>query len=326
MNKIALITGITGQDAALLAKFLLEKEYIVYGMMRRTSSPTDWRIKELGLYDNPHFNIVSGDMSDQSSLDRIVSSVYPDEIYNLAAQSFVGSSWDLAESTMDITGVGPMRLFESVRKFCKDTKIYQASSSEMFGSANRHEILNEQSSFCPRSPYGVAKCAAHYSAKVYRESYGMFISCGILFNHDSEWRGEEFVTRKISLEVAKILLGLTNSISLGNLEAQRDFGYAPDYVEAMYLMLQMDNPSDFVIATGKSYTIESMCKWAFESIGINDYKKYIKIDPRFMRPADVGCLIGNASLAKEKLGWQPKIFAEEIMYKMVSKDIQRLQK
>ena len=325
--KTAFLTGTTGQDGSLLSKLLLDKGYKVIGMMRRTSSPTTWRLKELGILDNPNFFAVSGDLTDQSSIDKIIVEYQPDEIYNLGAQSFVGASWSLAESTLNTTGLGAVRIFEVARKFVPQAKIYQASSSEMFGGANRQEIFHEQSHFEPRSPYGVAKILAHNMAKVYRESYNMFISCGILFNHESEYRGIEFVTRKISVGVAKIYLRLANSISLGSLSSARDFGYAPEYVEAMWLMLQQEKPDDFVIATNTAYTIHELLISAFNTIYISqeEVMQYIKTDPKFIRPADVGHLRGDYKKALEKLGWQPQKITPDIMRTMVKKDIERLE-
>ena len=324
MSKIAVVTGVTGQDGALLSNFLLQKDYQVVGVVRRTSSPSVWRLQELGVLNNSNFCMVSGDITDQGSIDRIVSTYKPDELYNLAAQSFVGISWDQPELTMNITGLGAIKVFESVRKHNPSTKIYQASSSEMFGGAYRTELLNEESSFCPRSPYGVAKCTAHHMAKVYRESYHLFISCGILFNHESEYRGLEFVTRKITDGVAKIKLGLADSIQLGNLQTHRDWGYAKDFVEGMWLMLQHIIPRDFVLATGKEHSVEEFVKTAFEVVGIDDYKSYIAIDPKFNRPADVGFLLGDASRAKNYFNWKPKVSFEEMIKLMVEKDIKRL--
>jgi len=330
MNKVALITGCTGQDGALLSKFLLEKDYKVIGMARRTSSPTDWRLKELNIINHPNFIVVSGDLTDQASLDRIISAHCPSEIYNLAAQSFVGLSWDLAESTIDITGLGAVRLFESVRKNKNSwfsPKIYQASSSEMFGGASRIELLNEESKFEPRSPYGAAKILAHNMAKVYRESYDMFISCGILFNHESEYRGLQFVTRKVTHGLANVLFGKQEFVQLGNLDACRDWGYAQDFVQAMWQMLQQDSPDDFVIATGKAHSIRDLVELAIRYAGLGDkldIDKFVKINSLDKRPADVGYLLGDASKAKNLLGWSPVVNFNQMIKRMVEKDIERV--
>lgn len=325
--KTAFITGVNGQDGSLLAKFLLDKDYKVIGMQRRTSSPTDWRLKELGLYKNEKFITVSGDMTDQTSLDRIVCEYYPDEIYNLAAQSYVGTSWDNWESTSDITALGPVRLFEVVKRYTigQKPKIYQASSSEMFGGANRVETLDESSVFQPRSPYGASKCYAHHMAEIYRKSYDMFISCGILFNHESAYRGQEFVTRKISIGVSKIACGLQDYIELGNLDSCRDWGAAQDYVEAMWLMLQQDSPNDFVIATGEANSIRDLLEQAFCSAGVvPDLEKYVKINKKYIRPADVGYLLGDYNKARRILGWRPKTTFGQLIFGMVQKDIKRV--
>lgn len=328
MAKTALVTGATGQDGALLCRFLLDRGYAVAGLARRTSSPTDWRLRELGILDHSNFVIVSGDLTDQASLDSSIfeNKFFPsgfDEVYNLAAQSFVGASWDLSESTLDITGVGAARLFESVRKHCPKAKVYQASSSEMFGGANRVEMLNESSPFQPRSPYGAAKILAHNMARVYRDSYGLFISCGILFNHESEYRGLEFVTRKISNAVARIYLGKENSLKLGNLSSYRDWGFAKEYVEAMWLMLQQDSPDDFVIATGQCYNVKDFCRNCFEFVGISDWESRIIINENDKRPADVGRLCGDASKAKKILGWEAKTSLKDLCIIMTKMDIER---
>jgi GDPmannose 4,6-dehydratase len=325
-KQVALVTGCTGQDGALLSELLLGKDYQVVGVTRRTSGPTDWRLKELKLYSHPNFHVVSGDITDQGSLDRIVQQFEPAEIYNLAAQSFVGASWDQPETTMDITGLGALKVFEAARKFSPDSKIYQASSSEMFGGAKRVECLNENSIFQPRSPYGVAKCMAHHMAKVYRESYGIFISCGILFNHESEYRGLEFVTRKITDGIARIKLGLQNHIELGNLDAVRDWGYARDFVIGMWQMLQQDQPDDFILATAQARSIGEFVKETLMAAKIDpdEMPRYVKQNPRFVRPADVGHLLGDYSKAKEKFDWAPWISFPRMVEKMLKKDLERI--
>lgn len=326
--KRAFITGLTGQDGALLARLLLNKGYSVYGMVRRTSSPTNWRLHELGLLGNPLLHVVSGDLTDAASLARCIDVARPSEVYNLGAQSFVGASWDNPLSTMDITGIGAIRLFEAVREYQQGTdevvRIYQASSSEMFGGVNKKHLMDESEPFCPRSPYGVAKCTAHHSADVYRASYGMHISCGILFNHESEYRGIEFVSRKITDGVVKISLGRQDKLLLGNLDVRRDWGYAGDYVEAMWLMLQQDSPNDYVIATGVSRTIAEFLETAFAKVGIANWRPLVDLDPRFVRPADVGCLRGHSGKAEKILGWERTTTFEQMVEKMVQADYRRL--
>jgi len=325
--KTGLVTGCTGQDGSLLSRYLLDKGYKVFGMARRTSSPTDWRLKELGVLGHANFHLCSGDLTDQISLNNIVRDTCPDEVYNLGAQSFVGVSWQSPFSTYDITGLGPIRLFEAVRAAetttGKHVKIYQASSSEMFGGANRVELLNEDSTFHPRSPYGVAKCIAHMAAKNYRESYGMFISCGILFNHESKFRGLEFVSRKITHAVAAIKLGLENSVSLGNLDSVRDWGAAQDYVKAMWLMLQQPCADDFVVATSRAYSVKTLCEIAFGAVDL-DWTHYVFIDQKLSRPADVKHLLGDYSKAKRLLGWKPTVEFKDMITEMVTADLQRL--
>lgn len=324
----ALISGITGQDGALLADHLLYLGYEVYGLARRTSTPSDWRLKELKVLDHPGFHMVSGDLTDQGSLDRAMINVNPDEIYNLAAQSFVGASWNQWEVTSNITGLGAVRVYEAARKFCKDAKIYQASSSEMFGGANRTEKMNEETVFDPRSPYGCAKVFAHNMAKVYRDSYGMFISCGILFNHESEYRGLEFVTRKITDGLVRQHLDFNHEpVKLGNLDAKRDWGAAQDFVRAMHLMLKHHEPDDFVIATGYNHSVKEFCEVALTHLlQIDDFiiEEWITCDDKFKRPADVGCLLGDSSKAKKILGWQPTTSFEEMITIMLEKDEARL--
>ena len=319
MAKTALITGITGQDGSYLAELLLSKGYRVVGMTRRTSTAVHERIQHI--FDDIEF--VSGDLLDQTSMSNIVASVKPDEFYNLAAQSFVPTSWDQPVLTGEFTALGVTRALEAVRGVNPKIRFYQASSSEMFGKVVEVP-QNESTPFYPRSPYGVAKVYGHWITVNYRESYDMFAVSGILFNHESERRGLEFVTRKISDAVARIKLGLQDELRLGNLDAQRDWGFAGDYVRAMWLMLQQDHPDDYVIATGRTHTVREFCRIAFEAAGLESYEKYVKIDPRFMRPAEVELLIGDPSKAKEKLGWEPEVSFEQLVARMVEADLDRL--
>lgn len=317
--KTALITGITGQDGSYLAEYLLENGYKVYGLVRRSS------VNNLGRVDNilDKVEIVYGDLQDLSSLITAIQKSQPDEIYNLAAQSFVGSSFAMPVLTSSVTGLGALNLFEAARLTKKDSKIYQASSSEMFGKV-RETPQTALTPFHPRSPYGFAKVFAHYAAINYRESYGMFISNGILFNHESPRRGEEFVTRKISMGVAKIKLGLAKEIALGNLEAMRDWGFAGDYVKAMHLMLQQNEPGDFVIGMGETHSIKEFLTLAFKEIGIEDWTPYVKIDPNFIRPAEVDVLIADASDARKKLAWSPEYSFGDLVRMMVKSDLELL--
>lgn len=320
MNKTALITGINGMDGSHLADFLLNKGYKVYGLERRSSGENRSNIKHIE--DRIHF--IKGDLTDQNSLMRALKESNPDEVYNLAAQSFVGESWNTPEQTSDVTGLGVLRILEAIREYGHEKiKFYQASSSEMFGRMVENPA-NENTPFYPRSPYGVAKLYGHWITKNYRESYGMFACSGILFNHESERRGLEFVTRKITNGVAKIKLGLADNISLGNLEAKRDWGYAPDYVEAMWLMLQQDKPDDYVIATGTSHSVKEFLEIAFNYVGIKDWENYIEINPQFLRPAEVDVLCGDAIKAKLKLNWSPKTNFKVMVETMVDEDIKKL--
>ena len=314
--KTALITGINGMDGSHLADFLLEKNYIVYGMERRTSYPNRLNTKHL----EGKIAFVNGDLTDQNSLLRCIKECDPDEIYHLAAQSFVGESWNTPEQTGDVTGLGALRMLEAIREYGKEIKFYQASTSEMFGRMVENPA-KESTPFYPRSPYGVAKLYGHWITKNYRESYDMFNVSGILFNHESERRGIEFVTRKITDGVAKIKLGLSDYITLGNLDSKRDWGYAPDYVECMWLMMQQDSPDDYVIATGKAHSIREFLDVAFSCIDIQDWSKYVKHDSRYMRPAEVDVLCGDSSKAREKLGWAPRTSFKEMVSRMVANDI-----
>ncbi|MBT4207251.1 GDP-mannose 4,6-dehydratase [Candidatus Woesearchaeota archaeon] len=317
--KRALITGINGMDGSHLADFLLEKGYEVYGMERRTSYPNRLNTKHL----EGKITFINGDLSDQNSISRCIKECDPDEIYHLAAQSFVGESWNTPEQTGDVTGLGALRMLEAIREYGKEIKFYQASTSEMFGRMVENPA-KESTPFYPRSPYGVAKLYGHWITKNYRESYDMFNVSGILFNHESERRGIEFVTRKITDGVAKIKLGLSDYITLGNLDSKRDWGYAPDYVECMWLMMQQDSPDDYVIATGKAYSIREFLDVAFSCIDIQDWSKYVKHDLRYMRPAEVDVLCGDSSKAREKLGWTPRTSFDQMVSKMVANDIKLL--
>tara|TARA_B100000214_G_scaffold165537_1_gene118726 strand:- start:101 stop:1069 length:969 start_codon:yes stop_codon:yes gene_type:complete len=316
----ALITGVNGMDGSHLADFLLKKGYTVYGMERRTSYPNRLNSKHL----ENKITFLNGDLTDQNSLLRVIKESKPDEIYHLAAQSFVGESWNTPEQTGDVTGLGTLRMLEAIREYGKEIKFYQASTSEMFGRMVENPA-KETTPFYPRSPYGVAKLYGHWITKNYRESYDMFNVSGILFNHESERRGIEFVTRKISDGVAKIYCGLQDKIILGNLDSKRDWGYAPDYVESMWLMLQQDKPDDYVIATGKAHTIREFLDRAFKHIGIIDWSNYIGEDKRYMRPAEVDVLRGDSTKAREVLGWKPKTSFDQMVNKMVSSDIKRLE-
>ncbi len=317
--KKALITGITGQDGSYLAEFLLEKGYEVFGLVRRNSIGNFSRIEHI----RDKITLLDGDISDVSSIISVIKKVQPDEIYNLAAQSFVGTSFVEPILTSEVTGIGALNIYESVRLIKPDTKIYQASSSEMFGKV-REIPQSEKTPFYPRSPYGVAKVFAHHAAVNYRESYDMFIASGILFNHESPRRGEEFVTRKISMGVAKIHLGLADSIVLGNLDAKRDWGFAGDYVDAMWRMLQQEKADDFVIGTGETHSVREFLDEAFAVVGISDWSKYVVTDPKFLRPAEVDLLVADPRKAEEVLKWKPKVSFKELVKLMVDHDINKL--
>jgi GDPmannose 4,6-dehydratase len=317
--KRALITGINGMDGSYLADLLLEKGYEVYGMERRSSSKNRTNTGHL----EGKVTFVNGDLTDQNSLLRCLKESDPDEIYNLGSQSFVGESWNTPEQTSDVTGMGVLRMLEAIREYGKDIKFYQASTSEMFGKMVENPA-KETTPFYPRSPYGVAKLYGHWMTKNYRESYDMFNVSGILFNHESERRGIEFVTRKVTDGVARIHLGLQDYITLGNLDSKRDWGYSPDYVESMWLMLQQDEPDDYVIATGETHTIREFLDIAFKCVDIDDWDKYVKQDPRFMRPAEIDVLCGDSTKAREVLEWSPRTSFEEMVSRMVKNDIELL--
>jgi len=319
MTKSALITGITGQDGSYLAELLLEKGYEIYGLVRRLSTPNMSRIEHI----ENEIVFLEGDITDQSSLNIAMQTAQPDEVYNLAAQSFVATSWSQAVLTGNVTGLGVVRMMEAVRQFCPDAKFYQASSSEMFGNV---EVVpqNEHTVFRPRSPYASAKVFGHYSAINYRESYNMFSCCGILFNHESPRRGIEFVTRKITDGVARIYSGRSKELRLGNMDAKRDWGYAGDYVKAMWLMLQQKEPDDYVIATGESHSVSEFVEKAFSVVDL-DWHDYVKNDQRFMRPADVPELKGDSSKAMRNLGWKSETKFEELLEMMVRADVENVQ-
>ncbi|MCA9473787.1 MAG: GDP-mannose 4,6-dehydratase [Nitrospirales bacterium] len=322
MRKKALITGITGQDGSYLADFLLAKGYEVYGIIRRSSSFNTGRIDQI--YQDPHvtnprLRLVFGDLNDASSLNHILRTVQPDEIYNLGAQSHVRVSFDIPEYTADVTGVGTVRLLEAIRESGLTPKFYQASSSEMFGKV-QDIPQRETTPFYPRSPYGAAKVYSYWITVNYREAYNLFACNGILFNHESPRRGETFVTRKITKAAARIKLGIQDTLFLGNLDAKRDWGFAGDYVQAMWLMLQADTPDDYVVATGESHTVKEFLEVAFDRVQLN-WQDYVRIDPKYYRPTEVDLLIGDASKAKATLEWEPKVRFDELAAMMVDADL-----
>jgi GDPmannose 4,6-dehydratase len=315
---VALITGVTGQDGSYLAEFLFEQGYQVIGMVRRTSTVTFGRIAHI----QDRLCLVSGDMLDEPSLIRILQDYRPSEVYNLAAQSFVPTSWQQPVFTGEVTALGVTRILDAIRTVDPDIRFYQASSSEMFGKV-RETPQNENTPFYPRSPYGVAKVYGHWITINYRESYGMHATSGILFNHESPRRGLEFVPRKVSHGVARIKLGLDHELRLGNLDSRRDWGYAGDYVKAMWLMLQRDEPADYVVATGETHSIRELCEIAFDHVGL-DWEKYVVQDERFIRPAEVDLLVGDASKAGRMLGWEPTVTFAGLVEMMVEADLETL--
>ena len=318
MTKKALIFGLTGQDGTYLADFLIKKGYNVSGTYRRTSHKCFERLELFDIMNN--VELINADLTDQISINNAIKDTQPDEIYNLAAQSFVASSFKQPLLTSDVTGVGALRIFEAVKEFCPTSKVYQASSSEMFG--NSDEIKNEDSRLFPASPYGVAKVYAHKSAHLYRNAYDLFVSCGILFNHESPYRGLEFVTRKITSAIGNIKKNKQNKLHLGNIHAKRDWGFAGDYVEAMWLMLQQKSPSDYVVSTGKSHSVEDFLQKSFEYADLGDWHNYVEIDKKYFRPFDIDDLVGDSSKAKKELGWEPKMSYEKLVEHMVDYDIQ----
>ena len=317
-QKTALITGITGQDGSYLAELLLDKGYKVHGIMRRNSTFTTGRIDHI--FDKLELHY--GDLADSSSLQHIVSTVQPDEVYNLAAQSHVKVSFDVPEYTADVTGTGTLRMLEAIRTAAPQARFYQASSSEMFGKV-LEVPQTEKTPFYPRSPYGAAKVYSYWITKNYRESYDMHASNGILFNHESPRRGETFVTRKITRAVAAIKAGKQDKLLLGNLDAKRDWGFAGDYVEAMWLMLQQDKPDDYVVATNETHSVKEFCQIAFEHVGL-DWEKYVEVSEKYFRPAEVDLLIGDPTHAKKQLNWEPKVSFEELVKMMVDADVAEL--
>lgn len=317
--KRAFITGITGQDGSYLAEFLLAKGYEVYGLTRRTSTQNYQRIASI--MDHQHLHLISGDLIDQHSITMALREFQPDEVYNLAAQSFVQTSWEQPVLTGEFTALGVTRMLEAMRLACPNARFYQASSSEMFGKV-QEVPQTERTPFYPRSPYGVAKVYGHWITVNYRESFDMYAVSGILFNHESPRRGLEFVTRKISHAVARIAEGKQQTLSLGNLDSKRDWGYAKDYVEAMWMMLQQDQPDDFVIATGETHSVREFLEEAFSLVGITDWEPLVKIDPALIRPAEVDLLVGDASKAREKLGWTPRTSFKELVRIMVEADLE----
>jgi len=320
--KTALITGISGQDGAYLADLLLKKNYKVIGLLPRRATDSFWRLDTLGIKDSVEY--VYGDLSDSLSLHRVIEKFQPSEVYNLAAQSFVGESWAQPILTAQVNALGPVGLLEAIRLVCPTSRYYQASTSEMFGMV-AHTPQTEATPFYPRSPYGVAKLYAHWMTVNYRESYGLHTNSGILFNHESPLRGEQFVTRKVTKAVAGIKLGLQSKLQLGNLQAKRDWGHAKDYVRAMWLMLQQDRPGDYVIATGVTHTIEYLCEYAFNCVGLN-WRDYVEISSEYLRPAEVDLLCGDPSLARKNLGWCPEINFESLIEEMIEMDINNLKK
>lgn len=341
MKKKAIVTGVTGQDGAYLSKFLLEKGYEVYGTFRRTSSNNFWRIRELGIEDHPNMKLVEYDLTDSAGTTRMIAEIRPDEVYNLAAQSFVGVSFKEPITTANINGLGALNLLEAIRLIDPEIRFYQASTSELFGKA-QESPQSENTPFYPRSPYGVSKLFSHWSTINYRESYEIFGCCGILFNHESPLRGKDFVTRKISDSVAKISLGMQNVLELGNLDARRDWGFAGDYVEGMYLMMQQSKPDVFVLATNETNTVRYFVDKAFEAVGISlewdgtgvnekgyhkeSGKELVRVNPDFFRPCEVEHLYGDPSKARETLGWKHRTHLNELCEMMVHADIERNRK
>jgi GDPmannose 4,6-dehydratase len=321
MKKTALVTGMTGQDGPYLARLLLEKEYRVFGLVKRYSNPNLENLRWLGIENQ--VELITGDITDDGCINHLVRSLRPQEIYNLAAQSFVGVSWDLNKLTTEVNCMGPLNILNAIRLHSSDTKFYQASTSEMFGNSDT-DRQNETTPFHPRSPYGVSKLYSHWMTVNFRESYGLYACSGILFNHESPLRGREFVTRKITDGVARIKLGLSNSITLGNLDAQRDWGHAADYVRAMWMMLQQQQAQDYVIATGEQHSIRELLDIAFRHAGLPHWSQYVVQDPRFKRPAELHSLCGDFSKSQQCLGWYPEYTFERMVCDMVDADLDRL--
>lgn len=321
--KKALISGITGQDGAYLAKFLLDKGYEVYGTYRRLSTPSFWRLEYLGIFDK--VNLISADLSDTGSIVEAFKVSEPEEVYHLAAQSFVEASFETPVATGDVTGLSVTRILEAIRQNCPDVKFYFAATSEMFGKTglfNGRKPLSENDVFSPMSPYAAAKVYAFWTTRIYREGYGIFAVNGILFNHESPLRGLEFVTRKIANEVAKIFLNLSKELRVGNLDARRDWGYAPEYVEAMWLMLQKKDPEDYVIATGEAHSVKELIEKSFDVVNLN-WQDYVKVDKRFQRPLDVPCLLGDYTKAEKEFGWKPRTKFNKLVEILVKEEVSR---
>lgn len=322
MKKTAIVTGITGQDGPYLARFLLEKDYRVVGLIRRYSNPNLENLRWVGVEND--VDLITGDVTDDSAINHLIKTIKPAEFYNLAGQSFVGASWDLNKFTTEVNAIGPLNILNAIRANHFETRFYQASTSEMFGNVPDYPTQDENTPFHPRSPYGISKLFAHWTTINFRESYSLYTCSGILFNHESPIRGREFVTRKVTEGVARIKLGLTADIILGNLETKRDWGFAGDFVEAMWMMLQQPEPRDYVISTGTQHSLRQLLDVAFDHAGIDDWTQYVTVDPRYKRPADVYDLCGNPSKAQSELGWKPKTKFEDMIKSMVDADIGRL--
>ncbi|MBF0473613.1 MAG: GDP-mannose 4,6-dehydratase [Nitrospirae bacterium] len=322
MEKSALITGVTGQDGAYLSRLLLNKGYKVYGTYRRSSTPNFWRPQALGIFDQ--IRLIPSDLTDHASLLEAITLSQPDEIYNLAAQSFVGASFEQPLMSTDVNSLGVTRMLEAIRLLNPKIKLYQASTSEMFGNVTQDQLpINEDTPMIPCSPYACAKLYGYHIVKIYREAYGLFACNGILFNHESPLRGIEFITRKISNAVAKIVTGMEKKIHLGNIDSRRDWGYAEEYVDAMWRMMQLDAPQDIIIATGKAYSVRELIIEAFKCVDIENWEDYIEIDKKHMRPMDVNVLIGDPSKAKRLIGWEPKMGFSELVSLMVKEDLNK---
>lgn len=322
MKRTAFVTGMTGQDGPYLARFLLEQGYQVYGLLKRYSNPNLDNLRWLGIEND--IELVTGDITDDGCMNHLMRTLRPDEVYNLAAQSFVGISWDLNKLTTEVNSMGPLNLLNAIRMHSANTRFYQASTSEMYGNSNGG-MQNETTPFHPRSPYGVSKLYSHWITVNFRESYGLYACSGVLFNHESPLRGREFVTRKVTDGVARIKLGLADSLILGNLDSRRDWGFAGDFVEAMWLILQQKEARDYVIATGEQHSIRELLDVAFGHAGIPYWTQYVTTDPRFKRPAELHSLCGDSSRARELLGWQPRTSFEQMVRDMVDADLARLQ-
>jgi GDPmannose 4,6-dehydratase len=321
MKRTAFVTGMTGQDGPYLARLLLEKGYQVYGLVKRYSNPNLENLKWLGIEND--IELVTGDITDDGNMNHLMKTLRPNEFYNLAAQSFVGISWDLNKLTTEVNSMGPLNILNAIKTHSPNTKFYQASTSEMYGNSDGNK-QNETTPFHPRSPYGVSKLYSHWITVNFRESYSLYTCSGILFNHESPLRGREFVTRKITDGVARIKLGMAKDITLGNLDARRDWGFAGDFVEAMWLMLQQEEAKDYVIATGEQHTIRELLDIAFKHVGLPHWTQYVSSDPRFKRPAELHSLCGDSSRAQKLLGWQPKVTFEQMVKDMVDADLERL--